>query len=118
MRWPPVILTIGTCVLVRHVRDAAQLGGGGDAAVDARHHAEGAVALDVRVHAVVDEARVALVHVVLAPDRLEQRGEARPCCPGPRCPPASSANTAETLRSSFARIAATSSGLPSGTPGT
>ena len=76
MRWPPVIFTIGTWCAIGDVGDAAQLRRRGHAAVDARDHAEGAVALDVRVHAVVDEPRVALVLVVAGPDRLQQRGEA------------------------------------------
>ena len=68
MRWPPVIFTIGTLVFLGDVGDAAQLVGAGDAAVDARDDAEGAVLLDVGVDAVVDEARVALVVVLVAPD--------------------------------------------------
>ena len=117
MRWPPVIFTIGTLVLVRDVGDAAQLGRRGHAAVDARHDAEGAVLLDVGVDAVVDEARVALVLVLRAPERLEQRREPG-LLPASSLPPASAANTAETLRRPRAVIASISSGLGSGTPGT
>jgi hypothetical protein len=62
-------------VLVGHVRDASQLGRGGDATVDPRDDAEGAVFLDVRVDAVVDEAGVALVLVVIRPERLQEGGE-------------------------------------------
>ena len=44
-----------------------------DAAVDARNDAESAVALDVRVHAVIDEPRVALVFVLGGPECLQER---------------------------------------------
>ena len=63
-------------VALGHLCDALQLGRRGDSAVDARHDAERAVLLDVGVHAVVDEAGVALVVVLLAPEGLEERGEA------------------------------------------
>ena len=76
MRWPPVIFTIGTLVLVGDVGDAAQLRRRRHAAVDARDDAERAVLLDVGVDAVVDEPRVALVVVLAAPERLQQRREA------------------------------------------
>ena len=76
MRWPPVIFTIGTSYFSATSAMRRSSAADGDAAVDARDDAEGAVLLDVRVHAVVDEPRVALVLVLVAPDRLEQRREA------------------------------------------
>ena len=60
-------------VLVGDVGDPAQLVGRRDAAADARHDGERAVVLDVRVDAVVDEARVALLAVAVAVD-LARRG--------------------------------------------
>src|SRR5215510_11491994 len=62
-------------VFLGDVGDAAQFVGRGHAAVYARHDAECAVLLDVRVDAVVDESRVALVFVFVAPDGFEQRGQ-------------------------------------------
>ena len=60
-------------VLVGDVGDPAQLAGGGDPALDLRHHRERAVALDVGVHAVVDEPRVVLVDELAVPDHPQQR---------------------------------------------
>ena len=77
MRWPPVILTIGTLYFSATSAMRRSSAARRDAAEDARHHAERAVLLDVGVHAVVDEPRVALVVVVLAPDRACS-SEARP----------------------------------------
>ena len=59
-----------------HLRDAHQLVRRGHAAVDARHDRERAVLLDVGVHAIVDEARVALVVVLVGPQRFQQRRQA------------------------------------------
>ena len=87
-----------------------------DAAVDARHDAEGAVLLDIRVDAVVDEPRVALVFVLVAPEGLEQRSEPHFARRVLR-PPASAAKTAQTdcqiaRRESPRRAPALSSGTP------
>ena len=76
IRWPPVILISGTSWRVGDVGDPAQLVGGRDAAADARDDGERAVVLDVRVDAVVDEARVALLAVAVAADLAHQVGEA------------------------------------------
>ena len=76
MRWPPVIFTIGTSYFSATSAMRRSSAARRDAAVDARHDAEGAVLLDVGVDAVVDEARVALVVVLRAPDRLQQRRQA------------------------------------------
>ena len=100
MRWPPVSLTIGTRVLVGHVGDAAQLVGGGDAALHLRHDGERAVPLDVGVHPVVDEPGVALVDVLVAPHHPQQRGERPSCSSRPPRRRRSAANTAETERRS------------------
>src|SRR5262249_10124680 len=62
-------------VFVGHIGDAAQLLGRRHAAVHARHYAKGAVFLNVGVNTVIDEARIALVFVLLGPDRFEQRSE-------------------------------------------
>ena len=62
-------------VLVGDVGDAAQLVGRGDAAADPRDDRERAVVLDVRVDAVVDEARVALLAVAVAADLGDEVGE-------------------------------------------
>src|SRR5260370_471446 len=56
---------------------AAKHGSGGAAAVDPAYDAEGSVLLHSRVHALVDQSRVAFVVVFLAPDRAQQRGESR-----------------------------------------
>src|SRR3954469_11209412 len=57
------------------VGDPPQLGGRGHAAAHPRHDAEGPVALDVRVHAVVDEARVALLAVAVLADLRDEVGQ-------------------------------------------
>src|SRR5204863_981420 len=62
-------------VLLRHVGDAAQLLRRRDATEDARDHAVRAVLLHVGVYAIVDEPRVALVVVLLPPDRAQQGRE-------------------------------------------
>ena len=61
MRWPPVTLHRRDAVLVDDVGDAAQLGRRGLPAPHARDHRIGAVALDVGVGALVDEARLRIV---------------------------------------------------------
>src|SRR5205814_6200145 len=58
-----------------HVGDAAELGRARDTAGDLWDDAVRPVFLDVRVYAIVDEARVALVGVLVGPDAVEQRGE-------------------------------------------
>ena len=64
-------------VLVGDVGNAAQLRRARDAAVNARNDREGAVLLDVRVHAVVDEPRRAVLVVIAAPDHVEHVAERR-----------------------------------------
>ena len=119
MRWPPVSLTSGTLYFTATCGDAHQLGRRGDAAGHFRHHREGAVLLDVGVHAVVDEAGVALVLVFVVPQGDQQRGEGGLAGRRPRLPStASAANTAETDFSPCSRIACTSSGLVIGMHGT
>ena len=64
-------------VFLGSVGDAAQFVRRGDAAVDAWHHAERAVLLDVGVNPIVDEASVALVLIVGAPYGSQQRCQAQ-----------------------------------------
>ena len=64
-------------VLVGDVGDPAQLVGRAHAAVHPRHDRERAVLLDVRVDAVVDEARVALLLVAVGVDLGDEVGERR-----------------------------------------
>ena len=59
MRWPPVILTIGTSYFSATSAIRRSCAGGGDAALHLRDDRERAVVLDVGVHAVVDEPGVA-----------------------------------------------------------
>src|SRR5262249_62205547 len=54
------------------VGDAAQFAGRSHATVYARHDAERTILLDVRVDAIIDESRVTLVLVFVAPDGFEQ----------------------------------------------
>ncbi len=65
----------GDAVLVGDVRDPPELVGGGDTALHLRYHGERAVALDVGMHAVVDEEGAAFVHPVRSPDHPQQRRE-------------------------------------------
>ena len=53
--------------LFRHDGDGVQFGGRGQAAPHARHHAVGAVLLDIGVHALVDEARAGIVAIFAGP---------------------------------------------------
>ena len=77
MRWLPVIFTIGTLVLVGDVGDAAELVRRRHAAADARDDRERAVLLDVGVHAIVDEARRAILVVIAAPEHVEHVAQRR-----------------------------------------
>ena len=77
MRWPPVSLISGTSYLSATSAIRRSSSGVVDAARHLRDDRERAVALDVGVHAVVDEARVALVDVLAFPDHREQRRQRR-----------------------------------------
>ena len=77
MRWPPVIFTIGTAYFSATSAMRRSSAARRHAAEDARDDGEGAVLLDVGVHAVVDEARVALVVVRPCP-RSSRSSDASP----------------------------------------
>ncbi len=77
MRWLPVIFTIGHVVFVRDVGNAPQFRGRGDAAADARNHRKRSVLLNVRVHAIVDEPRGAILVVIAAPDHVQHVAQRR-----------------------------------------
>ena len=63
-------------VLDGHLGDAHELVGRRHAGVNARDHRERPVLLDVGVNAIVDEAGVALVGVLVGPQRFQQRRQA------------------------------------------
>ena len=77
MRWLPVIFTIGTWYLSATSAMRRSSAGLRHAAADARNHREGAVLLDVGVHAIVDEARRAVLVVIAAPEHVEHVAERR-----------------------------------------
>ena len=76
MRWPPVIFTIGTLYFTATWAMRISSSARRHAAVDARDDRERAVLLDVGVDAIVDEAGVALVVVLVGPQRFQQRRQA------------------------------------------
>ena len=104
-------------VLVGDVGDAAQLVRRADAARHLRDDREGAVLLDVGVHAIVDEARVALVDVLACSRSMMSSDASAGLLPASSTPPASASNTAETEFRPCSRIASISSGLRSGIAG-
>src|SRR5260370_9293623 len=66
----------GDIVFFRDFGNTAQLLRRGNTAIDTGHNAKGRVFLDVSVYAVVNEASVALILIIFAPDGLEQRAQA------------------------------------------
>ena len=118
IRCPPVSLIIGmayfsaTSAIRRSCHEV------GDAALHLRHHREGAVALDVGVHPVVDEPSVPLVDELVGPHRLQQRRQ-RHLRVGVLLPSgASAANTEDTECNSSSRMWRINVGLSYGMPGT
>ena len=63
---------------LHHIGDGAQFLGAGHAAPHARHDGIGAVLLDVGVHAFVDEARLAVVHILTGPGGQQIIVQGRP----------------------------------------
>ena len=76
MRWPPVNFTMGTLYFTATCAMRISSSAVVTPRVDARHHRERAVLLDVRVDAIVDETGVALVVVLVGPQRFQQRRQA------------------------------------------
>src|SRR5262245_43796115 len=74
MRWLPVTLTMGTRYLSA-TSDAAQFGGGGDAAAHARDHGERTVLLNIGVDPIADKAGGAILVVIAAPDHVHDVAE-------------------------------------------
>src|SRR5262249_510242 len=64
-------------IFLGNVRDAAQFGRGRDATTHPWNHREASIPLNVGMHAIVDEARRAILLVPAAPDHVHQIAERR-----------------------------------------